>query len=334
MSNPPVIMYRYDASPFCHKVDNILTLKNIPHQRVNVSSMLPRPEITDLLGITYRRIPVLAIGNDVYCDSSLIASALERRFPASAGYGTIYPPRADSTKTDVGLIKLFSKFYADNVLFPPATNLIAWDKIPAVFLKDRSALRGAPIDPAVITAVRPLSESALTTHLTNLETQLSDNRTWLLDTSLPSLADLSVHFVLAWGKSFKGTDKVFDRQRFPKTLEWVDRVTSHIQTLRSSQPTPTKLKGPEAADIIINSPASAHDHVAFDALEGERLKVKVGDSILITPEDNARNYPTRGTLLGLTPEECVIQVKGSKGLLRVHFPRFGFVIKKGDGAKL
>ncbi|KAG7086428.1 hypothetical protein E1B28_002382 [Marasmius oreades] len=28
-----------------------------------------RPEITELLGIGYRRIPILAIGNDIYCDS-------------------------------------------------------------------------------------------------------------------------------------------------------------------------------------------------------------------------------------------------------------------------
>ena len=40
---------------------------------------LPRPEVMDMLGIKYRRIPILAIGNDVYCDTSLIASALERR---------------------------------------------------------------------------------------------------------------------------------------------------------------------------------------------------------------------------------------------------------------
>lgn len=35
--------------------------------------MLPRPEITDLLGLNYRRIPVLAIGNDVYCDTRFLA---------------------------------------------------------------------------------------------------------------------------------------------------------------------------------------------------------------------------------------------------------------------
>ena len=30
---------------------------------------MPRPEITDELGVNYRRIPLLAIGNDVYIDT-------------------------------------------------------------------------------------------------------------------------------------------------------------------------------------------------------------------------------------------------------------------------
>ena len=52
---------------------------------------LPRPEITDLLGIKYRRIPILAIGNDVYCDTRLIAPVLEREFSPQEGYGSLYP---------------------------------------------------------------------------------------------------------------------------------------------------------------------------------------------------------------------------------------------------
>ncbi|EEB99074.1 hypothetical protein MPER_01308, partial [Moniliophthora perniciosa FA553] len=61
-----VILYRYDGSPFSEKVDHVLLLKSVPHQTVHVSSALPRPEITNLLGIGYRRIPILAIDNDIY----------------------------------------------------------------------------------------------------------------------------------------------------------------------------------------------------------------------------------------------------------------------------
>jgi len=125
-----------------------------------VSPTLPRPEITERLGVIYRRIPILAIGNDIYCDTrfvtlrrffffsgthpfvepSLIVSVLERRFPPVEGYGTLFPKRKNGETTDTGLIKAFSTFYADSTLFLPTTNLLAWDKMPETFLKDRSAV--------------------------------------------------------------------------------------------------------------------------------------------------------------------------------------------------
>ena len=100
--------------------------------------MLPRPEITDLLGIRYRRVPILAIGNDIYCDSNIIILALERRFPASEGYGTIFPTSEDGKWTDTGMIKAFAKFYADGALFTPALGLLPWTSgFPPGVMEDR-----------------------------------------------------------------------------------------------------------------------------------------------------------------------------------------------------
>ena len=101
-----------------------------------VPSTLPRPEISNLLGIAYRRIPLLAIGNDVYCDTSLISYALERRFPVSAGYGTIFPP-SKSGKSDSGMVKAFAQNYPEKSVFPLAVGLLPWHKFPENFLKDR-----------------------------------------------------------------------------------------------------------------------------------------------------------------------------------------------------
>lgn len=49
--------------------------------------------------------------------------------------------------------------------------------------------------------------------------QLADGREWLFDTELPSLADISVHFVYAWIKPFRGVESLFDPKTFPKSLE-------------------------------------------------------------------------------------------------------------------
>ncbi|GLB33767.1 putative glutathione S-transferase, N-terminal domain [Lyophyllum shimeji] len=164
MSSSPVILYRYDASPYARKIDNVLALKNVPHNKVNVSSMLPRPEITDLLGITYRRIPILAIGNDVYCDTSLIVSVLERRFPTSAGYSTIFPRSKRGGSRDTGATKIFSKLFVA-ALFPFATAFIAWEKLPQAFIQDRSALFGTPIDVSQVVATREKSITTVSAYL-------------------------------------------------------------------------------------------------------------------------------------------------------------------------
>lgn len=90
--------------------------------------------------MSYRRIPVVAIGNDVYCDTGLISNALERRFPSSAGYGTIFPPRKGG-KADTGMIKAFAQSYPEKTLFPLAVALLPWQKFPESFVKDRSEVR-------------------------------------------------------------------------------------------------------------------------------------------------------------------------------------------------
>ncbi|KAJ6614280.1 hypothetical protein B0H10DRAFT_2045500 [Mycena sp. CBHHK59/15] len=333
MSN--VVLYRYDASPFSKKIDHVLLLKNIPHQKVNVASMLPRPEITDLLGVTYRRIPILAIGSDVYVDSSLIASALERRFPASKGYGTIFPNRKHGGDADTGLIKAFSKHWADTVLFPLAPVLLPWEKFPPAFIQDRSTL-GGPINPEAMTASRGRSLSLLSTHLSSVEEQLSDGREWLFDTELPSLADVSVHFIYSWvnSKPFSGVESLFDPNTFPKALEWLSRLTAYLERLRQNQPAVLKIAGDKAAALITSGAFEPYDVVGFDSREAERLGLKVGDQVSISPDDTGRKFTTVGKLVALNREEFVIEIKGAVGLVRCHFPRILFTAKVTTKSKM
>jgi len=102
---------------------------------------LPRPELSETMGVTYRRIPILAIGRDVYTDTSLIASTLERRYPASAGYGTLFPPRKGGGLSDTGMAKALAMHYFDRAVFPLAASSMPYNKFPEAFLKDRADVR-------------------------------------------------------------------------------------------------------------------------------------------------------------------------------------------------
>lgn len=330
-----VILYRYDGSPFGAKVESMLALKSLPAAHVNVSPILPRPEIFELLGVGYRRIPVLAIGRDLYCDSSLIASVLERRFPPSAGYGTLFPKRKDGGSVDTGLVKALAQFYADSALFPTAVPLLSWDKVPAAFLSDRSKMTGAQINPSTMKALRGRSLSAMRSHMTLVEQQLSDGRQWLFDTETPGLADLAVFFVLDWVRGFPGVGgELFDKVKFGRTVEWLDNLSAHLKGLKASLPKPEKVSGKEAAARIATASVetlafddkSRRAFPAFDETAAGLLGVKQGAVVSIVPEDNSRDYPTTGLLVGLNDEEYILEVKGEAGTCLCHFPRMRYAV--------
>lgn len=327
MSKPPVILYGYDASPYATKVKNLLLVKKIPYQSVDVFMLRVRPELSELLGIGYRRIPVLAIGNDVYCDTALIGLALERQFPASEGYGTLFPPRKGGGKADTGLVKALTTSWVDKIVFPLGAQSLPWGRFDAAFLADRSDWQGAKIDPVVLAASQSIRTSALISHLGLLEEQLSDDREWLMDTEQPGLADISVHFVFDWVKAFKSLKDIYDAKAFPKTLTWLARVTDYLAKARTENVAPVvKITGEEAAQIVCSSPRTdIETSTGFNEAEAGRLGLKLGQTVAVSPTDTGK-IPTVGSLVALSREETVIEVRGTAGTARCHFPRLEFAV--------
>ena len=117
MSIPRLILHQYDTSPFSEKVSKILAHKRLAWRAVEQPTIMPKPQLLPLTG-GYRRIPVLQIGADVYCDTQLIARVLERLHPEP----TIYPGGSEGTCQAWNL-------WADRLLFLPA--------VAVVFARDR-----------------------------------------------------------------------------------------------------------------------------------------------------------------------------------------------------
>jgi hypothetical protein len=81
---------------------------------------------------------VLAIGRDVYVDTSLIASVISRRFPSSEGFGSLFPSKTGGGPPDTGLVKALAMYYTDRAVFPLATTMVPWEKVPPALVEDRS----------------------------------------------------------------------------------------------------------------------------------------------------------------------------------------------------
>ncbi|GAB1313937.1 hypothetical protein MFIFM68171_04147 [Madurella fahalii] len=89
---PPIILYHYPFSPYARRVIWYLRLRGIPYTQCIQPPMLPRPDLFHL-GISYRRIPLLSIGGDVYLDSRLILAKLESlAVPSTGGSSPPLPP--------------------------------------------------------------------------------------------------------------------------------------------------------------------------------------------------------------------------------------------------
>src|ERR1700710_1492106 len=75
-----IILHQYELSPYSEKVRIVLAIKRLAYQCCTPPVVAPKPLLTALTG-GYRRIPVLQIGADIYCDSEMILRTLARLFP-------------------------------------------------------------------------------------------------------------------------------------------------------------------------------------------------------------------------------------------------------------
>jgi glutathione S-transferase len=366
---PPVILFGYDSSPFTQKVRLSLRLKQIPYTFITVPSMMPRPLLRESFGLTYRKIPVLAIGSDLYCDTSIILEALESVFPSSEGFGTLYPLDA-SGRSNRTLIRGFASYWTDRPFFRVTTGLIPSSVWRTHFGVDRAELIGHRLDPAKLEAKVPSNLSGLDMHLSMFEAHFAENGPggWVFSTPKPSLADVSLFYQLEWGNDIakgrgianltrggtedtdgEGASSVFNEGRYPRLGDWYKRILVAIAGLPDVE---TRIEGSDmvaarqaieqlnqypkrGAEYMVKTPAG--QHVELDAKTG--LVVGQGLRVSIAPDDTGRDDPTIGTLVGLSPEETVIEPSKLDGEdafvdVAVHFPRIGFVIKPLREAKL
>lgn len=324
--------------------------------------MMPRPLLKDRLNITYRKIPILAIGKEVYLDTSLICEALEHHFPASQGWGPLYPP-TQSGRTLQSLVRGVASYWTDRPLFRVTTGLIPASVWRSSFGKDREGLIGHKIDPAKLEKKVPQNLSGLDLHLSLLESLLSETtpaRPWVLATPTPGLIDISFFYQLDWGQQIalgqgianltaggvvegqgEGTQAVFNASRYPNTCQWFDRTKRYVDGLplleRKIQPGDSQgvnkvfelLSGVKSDRTVnlISTPAPPHSEL------DERNGLKQGAHVEVAPDDTGRADPSRGYLEALSPEEIVIVPQGvstgGQALqgIRLHFPRIGFVVR-------
>jgi glutathione S-transferase len=150
---------------------------------------MPRPDVK-ALGVEYRRIPLMAIGRDIYNDTRLILRKLEQLFPASAAH----PAISASSPEQKGLERLLDFWAIDGGIFTRAAQLIP-SSMPLLkdpkFTADREQYTGRSWSKDAVESARPEALVDMKGAFGFLEsTFLADGREWVMKTDGPSLADI------------------------------------------------------------------------------------------------------------------------------------------------
>ncbi|KAL9070969.1 MAG: hypothetical protein Q9157_005630 [Trypethelium eluteriae] len=331
-------------SPYARRITWYLNLRKIPHATCPQPIMPPRPDLSSLLGLSYRRIPVLAIGRDIYLDTRLILSVLSRRFPASDP--RFLPLSPATTPNQRALQKLLGSWTVDGGIFDRMAHCIPLESAllsDPKFVADRESFTGWSWDKAEYAQVRPEALVDMRQAFGLLEDVLSDGRAWILGTETPSLGDIEAVWPFDWLAQMDGAlpADVISARLFPSTYAWLERFRGAVREAaeaaekRSAQGGASmQVKGEEAWRHIVQS-EFAEAKPEFD--EDDPTGLTEGAEVQLWPTDSGFTNKDQGTLVGLTKEEVVISMQTKQGgeEIRIHAPRWGFRIREVDkSAKL
>jgi glutathione S-transferase len=271
---------------------------------------MPKPELTALTG-GYRRTPVMQIGADIYCDTALIADVLEKIAPAPS----LYPSSVNGASRIVAQwadSQVFSAAMAYN--FQPAGIADVFAGVPEeaiqAFVADRAAMRGG--------APRMAIGEGTSTYKSQLR-RLSDmltERPYLLGDA-PSIADFSAYhpiwFTLERTPSLSG---ILDAT--PLLKDWMTRMKAIGHGIHEKM---TAEQALEAANHAIPSDVTQMSFVNEHGID-------LGSEVTIIA-DNFGLEPTQGTLVAATKTRLILRREDQRtGVVHVHFPRNGFILKK------
>lgn len=316
----------------------LITLQGLPFSQIQVPPNMPRPILQERLGINYRRIPIMAIGRDIYIDSRLMLAKLETFF-SEGKLGSDDPFKS-------GFEDMLEEFIIDGGPFWRTTGCIPLSAPllqNEVWVKDRFDGSGGQFTKAKLQENRSWCISQLKLYFGMLEKMLADGRTWLLDTSEPGLAEIHAGWVFDWAvnmasdtqdssdDSTADVKQALGEHRYPRVHAWVDRFRKATMEAEQSNPGAGQIdEGAQAEGFIVkrilDSNLTEKDAPVVD--ESDVLALKRGQRVSVAPVDFGFTHKDEGELIGLSKDEVVIlsDVPGGQGQLRLHYPRINFKI--------
>ncbi|MDB5687598.1 MAG: hypothetical protein JWR77_2187 [Rhizorhabdus sp.] len=301
-----IILHQYDISPYVRKVKIALAIKGLGWRGCTQPVIAPKPDLVALTG-GYRRIPVLQIGADIYCDSDLIIRELDRRFPET-------PLGCDGP--NAMLFALSPWFGA--LLTQTAVPIIFSDgrTVDPAFAKDREQVMGGPyVDITGWTAAAPHAAESFRAQLDWIDRTLAEGRPWLSGDA-PGLLDIFAYPNLGFVREMRIDTAPIDR--LDRVTAWEERIEALPEGRLAD------ISTSEAVEVARAATPSTEGRVSAD----EPAELKAGDRVVVSAVDYGRD-PVEGVLVSSSAQHVTIRRTDERaGEVNVHFPRFGFRVER------
>jgi glutathione S-transferase len=298
-----LILHQYVNSPFSEKIRKIFAYKKVSWRAVEQPVIMPKPKLIPLTG-GYRRIPVLQIGADVYCDTGIIIRKIDELFPEP----TLYPNGLEAAAHQMNI-------FADRRMFWSTTPVI-FAKLAAVvpkeFIEDRSKMmQGA--DFGQIPAQAPDARNQLRAYLDTMDRQL-EHTTYMLGESF-SLADAALYHPVWFLQSEPNSFAL--AQKCKNLMRWFKRIDAMGHgDMKGMDPD-------EALKIARESTPSTHQYEDESDPNGLHLGAKVA----VTPDDYGFDPVVGKVVVSSIYEIAIERDDPSLGKIVNHFPKVGFHLK-------
>ena len=312
-SGPQIITFDYQYAPNAQRARNLLNITGIPYTICEQPFGQPRP-ILQNLGITYRRVPVNAIGKDVYVDNRTFLQAILSIFADEQGVKDLVRTKHDEAYEAFGY-----RMFWNLLEILPDTVFVQ------EMIDDRKDLY-ATLQRPDYRETRPASLAAYRQYLDIIEHEfLADGTDFFMGSKI-GIADLQVAWIPKFAQeTIKYTEATGEgagltEKQYPKTFKWLAQIPSHVPENQ-----PGTISGDDATEKILKLDYAAKE-IGVD--EDDPTGLKKGDKVLVATTDdvNPQNAQQEGTLVGMDRKQMVVQLENG---LRLHFPRIGYSIKKG-----
>ncbi|MEQ9145742.1 MAG: glutathione S-transferase family protein [Parvibaculaceae bacterium] len=302
-----ILLHQYDISPFSEKVRVALGIKGLDWYAVDEPVIMPKPELTALTG-GYRKIPVMQIGADIYCDTQIILRELEKRYPEPS----LFVGGDRALGWGLGL-------WTDRTFFQSAVAVIfgsAGDAVDEDFKKDREKLSGRPFNTDEMKAAVPMMKEQLRAQLDWLQAQLGNDRSFLMGEQ-PGIADVNAYYNLAFVR-WIAPEGAAIIDTFGNVTAWEKRIQEIGHGNRQ------EMSREEALEIARTS--TSVEKPKRDP--GEPNGLKPGDTLTVMADDYGRD-PITGELVSSSAQHIALKRNDPQvGDVTVHFPRAGFLVMK------